>query len=311
MQPENARGNRLRAGGGPAAGLAVRGLRFRDRGPFRFLPAPGVCTGLTGPSGIGKSLLLLASGLVGLLVLGTWRLRLGLAGQLVICAVRTAAQLFLVGYALKALFAHVSLLWVGLAATVMLLAAGREVVSRQKRRDKEGWAFGVGALSMATSSFAVTILATVVIIGTDPWYHPQYLIPLLGMLLGNTMTGIALSLDRLTQTAWEQRDVIEARLALGQEWSSAISSIVKESIRSGMIPIINSMAVAGLVSLPGMMTGQIIAGSPPDEAVKYQILIMFLIAGGTGMGVLAAVGLGAWRLFDRRARFRPDRLIAS
>ncbi len=254
--------------------------------------------------------LLMASGLVGLLALCTWRLRLGLAGQLVISALRTAAQLFLVGYALKALFAHVSLPRVGLAAAIMLLAAGREVVGRQKRRFTGVWAFGVGTLSMATSSFAVTILATVVVIGTDPWYHPQYLVPLLGMLLGNTMTGIALSLDRLTQTAWEQRDVIEARLALGQERSVAISGIVRESIRSGMIPIINSMAVAGLVSLPGMMTGQIIAGSPPDEAVKYQILIMFLIAGGTGMGVLAAVGLGARRLFDRRARFRPDRLVS-
>ena len=255
--------------------------------------------------------LLLASGLVGLLALCTWRLRLGLAGQLVTAAVRTAVQLFLVGFALKALFAHVSLLWVGLAAAVMLLAAAREVVGRQKRRFTGFWAFSVGAVSMAVSSFAVTILATVVIIGTDPWYHPQYFIPLLGMLLGNTMTGIALGLDRLTHTAWEQRDVIEARLALGQEWFEAIGGIVQESIRSGMIPIINSMAVAGLVSLPGMMTGQIIAGSPPGEAVKYQILIMFLIAGGTGMGVLAAIGLGARRLFDHRSRFRLERLASS
>jgi putative ABC transport system permease protein len=255
--------------------------------------------------------LLLASGLVLLLALATWRLKLRLAGQLVVAAVRTAVQLLLVGFALKALFAHADPWWVALAAGIMLLAAAREVVGRQKRRFTGWWAFSVGAVSMAVSSFAVTVLATVVVIGIEPWYHPQYLIPLLGMLLGNTMTGIALSLDRLTQTAWEQRDVIEARLALGQEWSEAIAGVAQDSIRSGMIPIINSMAVAGLVSLPGMMTGQIIAGSPPGEAVKYQILIMFLIAGGTGMGVLAAVGLGARRLFDRRARFRPERLASS
>ena len=90
-----------------------------------------------------------------------------------------------------------------------------------------------------------------------------------------------------------------------------MGGIARESIRSGMIPITNSMAVVGLVSLPGMMTGQIIAGSPPGEAVKYQILIMFLIAGGTGMGGLAAVGLGARRLFDRRSRFRLERLSSS
>ena len=75
-----------------------------------------------------------------------------------------------------------------------------------------------------------------------------------------------------------------------------------------MIPIINSMTVAGLVSLPGMMTGQILAGNPPMEAVKYQILIMFLIAGGTGFGTMAAVWLGARRLFDERQRLRLDRL---
>jgi putative ABC transport system permease protein len=79
-------------------------------------------------------------------------------------------------------------------------------------------------------------------------------------------------------------------------------------MRAGLIPILNAMAVAGLVSLPGMMTGQILAGSPPLEAVKYQILIMFLIAGGTGFGTLAAVWLGARRLFDARHRLRLDRV---
>ena len=95
---------------------------------------------------------------------------------------------------------------------------------------------------------------------------------------------------------------------LGQEWSNAIEGVRHESIRSGMIPIINSMAAAGIVSLPGMMTGQIIAGSPPLEAVKYQIMIMFLIAAGTGFGTLIAVNLGAARLFDERQRLCLSRL---
>jgi putative ABC transport system permease protein len=128
------------------------------------------------------------------------------------------------------------------------------------------------------------------------------------MLLGNTMSGIAVGLDRLTQTAYDQRAVIEARLMLGQEWNEAVENIRRESIRSGMIPIINSMSVAGLVNLPGMMTGQILAGNPPMEAVKYQILIMFLIAGGTGFGTMLAVWLGSRRLFDERQRLRLDRL---
>jgi putative ABC transport system permease protein len=105
--------------------------------------------------------------------------------------------------------------------------------------------------------------------------------------------------------------IIEARLLLGQEWQKAIEDIRRESIRSGLIPIINSMAAAGLVSLPGMMTGQILAGTPPLEAVKYQILIMFLIAGGTGFGTMAAVWMGSRRLFDERQRLRLDRLAKT
>ena len=85
----------------------------------------------------------------------------------------------------------------------------------------------------------------------------------------------------------------------------------RESVRAGLIPIINAMAAAGVVSLPGMMTGQILAGAPPLEAVKYQILIMFMIAGGTGFGTLAAVAAASRRLFDERERLRLDRLAGG
>lgn len=161
---------------------------------------------------------------------------------------------------------------------------------------------------MFVSSFAVAVLALTVIIGPEPWYRPQYAIPLLGMLLGNTMTGVALGLDRLTDTAWQQRHVIEARLMLGEPWSEAIGGIRRDAMRTGMIPIVNAMAAAGVVSLPGMMTGQILAGTPPALAVKYQILIMFLITVGTGFGTVAAVAAGSRRLFDERERLRLDRL---
>jgi len=147
-----------------------------------------------------------------------------------------------------------------------------------------------------------------VIIGNDPWYEPQYAIPLLGMLLGNTMNGISIGMDRLIQAAWQQRAVIEQRLLLGQESAEAIGDIGRESIRAGMIPILNAMAAAGIVSLPGMMTGQILAGAPPVEAVKYQILIMFLIAAGTGFGVMAAIRMTSHYLFDSRHRLHLERL---
>jgi putative ABC transport system permease protein len=128
------------------------------------------------------------------------------------------------------------------------------------------------------------------------------------MMLGNTMNGVALGLERLTSSVTQQRRVIEARLIQGAPWCEAISLIRRDSMRVGMVPMLNAMAAAGVVSLPGMMTGQILAGADPMEAVKYQILIMFLIASGTGFGTMAAVHVGARRLFDERERLRLDRL---
>ncbi len=252
--------------------------------------------------------LMIAAVLVILLALLTEWMKVRLGSQILIAAIRTAVQLLLIGLVLKVLFENAGALWVALLAFFMLSVASYEVMARQQRRFTGWWGYGVGTLSMFLSSFVVTLFALSIILGNDPWYSPQYSIPLLGMLLGNTMNGISLSMDRLTQTAWEQRRVIEARLMLGHDHKEAIGELRQNAIRSGMIPIINAMATAGVVSLPGMMTGQILAGAPPVEAVKYQILIMFLIAAGTGLGTLVAVAIGSRRLFDERERLRLDHL---
>jgi putative ABC transport system permease protein len=252
--------------------------------------------------------LALAASLVVALALTSLRVYPGMAGQLLIAGLRTLIQLTLIGLVLKSLFESASLLWVALLSLVMLAVAGREVMARQHRRFAGVWGYGLGVVSMFISSFTIALFALLVVVGNEPWYQPQYAIPLLGMLLGNTMNGIALALDRLTQSAWDQRDVIEARLMLGYSSLEAVSDIRQQVFRSGLIPIINAMAAAGIVSLPGMMTGQILAGAEPVEAVKYQIMIMFLITGGAGFGTLAAVHLGVKRLFDDRERLRLDRL---
>ena len=252
--------------------------------------------------------LVIAALLVVALALLSMRLKTGISQQLLIAAARTAIQLSLIGLVLKALFANAHFGWVTAMAAFMLLVAGREVMARQERRFKGWWGYAVGTFSMFLSSFTVTVFALVIILGETPWYTPQYAIPLLGMLLGNTMNGIAIAMDRLTHSAWEQRNVIEARLMLGERADVAIAEIRRQAIRSGMIPIINAMAAAGIISLPGMMTGQILAGAAPVDAVKYQILIMFLITAGTGLGTMAAVTIGAKHLFDKRQRLCLDRL---
>ena len=239
----------------------------------------------------------------------SWQMQLQLEKKLLVAALRTTVQLLLIGQVLKVVFAHASLWIVIMISFFMLLLAGREVMSRQHRRIRgwTGWFLGTGSLFV--SSFTVTVFALTVVIGNDPWYAPQYAIPLLGMLFGNTMNGVALSMNRLTDGLWQQRSIVEQRLLLGQSSEQAAREIRRDAMRTGMIPIINSMAAAGIVSLPGMMTGQILSGTEPVIAVKYQILIMFLIASGTGFGITAAIWLTGKKLFDHRHRLRLENLL--
>ena len=238
-------------------------------------------------------------------------LHLKLERQLIIATVRMFVQLVLVGYVLTFLFATVSPFWTALAAIIMVLFASREIVARQKRRLKGVWTYGLGAACTLMAAGTVTIFALLTQLHPDPWYHPRYALPLLGMILGNTMTGIGLGFDVLTNGLVRERVAVEAHLALGATRYQALLPVIRDALRSGFMPTINGMAAIGLVSLPGMMTGQILAGVEPADAVKYQLLIMFLIAGGTGLGTLAAVIGGGYRLTDHRHRLRLDRISSE
>ena len=239
--------------------------------------------------------------------LSVW-LNLKLERQFLIAAVRMCVQLGLMGLVLKALFALVSPLLTGLAVLVMILFAGHEIMSRQERRYRGPWAYGLGTGAVLFAGTLVIVFALVTQIQADPWYHPRYAIPLLGMILGNTMTGIAIGLNTLTERIARDRAAIETMLALGETRGTARRPLARAAIKKGRIPIVNAMSAAGVVSLPGMMTGQILSGVEPIEAIKYQVLVMFLIAGGTGIGVVLAVHAGAARLTDARHRLRLDRL---
>jgi putative ABC transport system permease protein len=227
--------------------------------------------------------------------------------SLLIAAIRMVVQLALVGAVLTTLFSLVSPLWTGLAALGMVLFAGHEAAQRQERGLSGWWSYGLGTGCMMAASVVVTVFALLTA-RPNPWYDPRYAIPLLGMVLGNCMTGIALGLDTLTTSLVSRRAGVEAQLMLGATRREAVAPVTRQALRSALMPVINSMSATGVVSLPGMMTGQILGGVPPAEAVKYQILVMFLIAGGTGLGAVTAVLGGVYRLTDGRHRLRLDRL---
>ena len=259
---------------------------------------------------LGYGDLVAAAAAVVALALANRMAGVGGSRQLLWLAARGSAQLLLLGLVLRFVLGATHPGVVALMALVMLLVAAREVKVRQARPLAGRWGYAAGALAMFLSSFLFTGLALAVVLGPDPWWAPRFSIPLLGMLLGNTMNGVALATERLTEAVTRSREVIEQRLALGETREQAVSEIARESVRAGLIPIFNAMAAAGVVSLPGMMTGQILAGAPVEQAVRYQILILLLIAAGTGFGVLAAVRVVSRRLFDDRHRLRLDRLTS-
>jgi putative ABC transport system permease protein len=251
------------------------------------------------------ALLLIANGAVSI-----W-FHLGLERTIAISAIRMVVQLAVVALALKWIFALNSPIWTVLFALFMTGAAGYEVMARQERRVGGIATLALGAGAPFAAGLIATIFAMVAVIGPDPWYAPRYVLPLFGMMLGNAMAGTSLVLDAMTSGAQRERSAIEGRLALGAGRFEAFDSVLKRALTTGLLPILSAMATTGVVALPGMMTGQILAGIDPVSAAKYQVMIMFLIAGATGIAVVAA-GLGAVLLLtDERHRLRLDHLSKS
>ena len=247
---------------------------------------------------IGWPQLLLASGFV--LVTGAIALwmQLGVTKDLAIATVRTYVQLLALGLVLRWAFAADRWWWVVGILAIMTVAAARIILKRAP--DAPSGLFLAAVTSMAVTGITVTFAVTGLVIGADPWYSPRYVIPIAGMVLGNSMTGIALSLERVFADLDARKDEIRAMTALGASpWEGAHPS-VRAALRAGLIPAINSMAAAGIVFIPGMMTGQILAGADPLEATKYQIVVMLMVAAAEIVGAALAV------LMSYRRRFSAD-----
>ena len=294
------------------------------------VPDGGIAT-IMGPSGSGKSLLLRAiadmdpndggASVDGILRSSVpaheWRRMVAYLPAEngwwsdAVAAIRMIVQLSLVGLVLKAGFAIASPWLTLLIAVIMCGFAGREIMARQDDRLKGIWGWSIGAVAMTTGAAIVTVIALTSQIHADPWWQPRFALPLFGMILGNVMIGTSLGLHTLTGDLKRDRATVEAQLLLGANRWTATAPVVRRALKNGFMPIINSMSAIGIVFLPGMMTGQILAGVDPQQAVKYQLLIMFLIAGATGLGVLLAVFGMTWRLTDSRDRLRLDRLAPA
>lgn len=233
--------------------------------------------------------------------------RLRLHRQLLIATVRMVIQLLLVGLVLRVVFASGSAAMTLAIVLLMIGAAAREVAVRPKQRLLRWGNYRIAALVVALSSMATVLLALMTAIQPTPWYDPRYAIPLMGIILGSVLNSASIALDAFLGDVVNSRNKIEGQLALGTTVQQSLAPFMRDAVRKGLIPIINQMAAAGIITLPGIMTGQLLAGLDPLSAVKYQILLFFLLAGSSGLASGGAVFFASRSISDKRERLRLDR----
>jgi putative ABC transport system permease protein len=225
--------------------------------------------------------LVLAAGLILIAAgLSRWQ-RVGLGRDIVIGGIRAVVQLVLVGYVLIYIFQLDRWYLVVLALLVMLGVATKEAVGRQRQQTRA--LYGIVGTAMLIGSGLTLVYIGIAVVHMEPWYNARYVIPLFGMIVGNAMNAAALAAERLAGEIDARRAEIEAYLALGARPAFATREAVRSAIRASMIPMVNSLMVVGIVALPGMMTGQIIAGASPLTAVRYQIVVMFMLMGSVAI----------------------------
>ena len=244
--------------------------------------------------------------LVVVLMIISLRQALGLERDLALGAVRTIVQLYGVGLILAAVFAAARWYWVVLILGVMTSVAAHAAVSRLTKPLPRAYAIAAVALSVSTAATLVYVIG--VVVQVRPWYDPQYIIPIAGMILGNSMTSAALAGERLQGELRTRAAEVETRLVLGFSGREAVQPLVRSALRAAMIPTVNGMMTVGLVQLPGMMTGQILAGSSPLVAIRYQMVVVFMQAAATAIGSLIFVRLAAGRYLTPAHQLRRDLL---
>jgi putative ABC transport system permease protein len=205
----------------------------------------------------------------------TWQ-KLGLEFQLAIATGRTVLQLLVVGYLLAVIFALKNPFAVLGVLLVMLTIA--TITARNRISKKVPRVIPIVLGSMFFSTALTLCYTNVLIIQPRTWYEPQYLIPLAGIVLGNAMNGAAIAGERLVSTINSSRLEIETHLSLGATPQQAVAAYRKDAVRAGLIPTLNQMMVVGVVTLPGIITGQLLSGIDPLNAASYQILIMLMLA---------------------------------
>lgn len=237
-----------------------------------------------------------------LIVLAIVRIQgIGREKEIFISSVRMTLQLILAGYILVYIFNNPSP-WLTLLVILLMESFAVYTVLKRFINQLNRCFKIVIAISMGIGTLTCLIYFLLIVIRISPWYDPQYFIPIAGMFIGNTMTGISLGVKFLLEGMTNQRALVEEALILGATPQSASKSIINSTFEAAIMPTINSMVGMGIVFLPGMMTGQILSGTLPTTAIAYQIAIMFGILGAVALSVILMLQLGYRTFFNQESQ---------
>lgn len=234
-----------------------------------------------------------ALALVGVaIVVSIWQ-HADLERDIAIATVRSFIQLTAIGYVIKFIFDHNQLTFVFALIAAMVVFGAFTARQRARRVPHAFW-----PLLIALALAGTTTLALVVALGV---FKPQarYLVPVGGMVIGNAMTAAAVALNRLGDDVHDNVAQIEAALALGATSTQAMRPIITRSLRSGMIPLIDSTKTTGLIFFPGTMVGMLLAGAAPIDAVRLQLILLYVLLGSVALAALTAVLLAYRNFFTR------------
>jgi putative ABC transport system permease protein len=225
-------------------------------------------------------------------------LRLKLERDLIVGTIRTFLQLILLGYVLKFVF-DIRSPWIIFSLFSFMIIFAAITISGRVKEKKVPYFMPV-LVSIFLSYTVINLFVMTLVIQVKPWYHPVYFIPVGGMIVGNSMNALAIAMNSWFDGIRKERDRIEQYLSLGASAGESTAENYKDAIKAGMIPSINALMTVGIVFIPGMMTGQVLAGIDPMIAIKYQIVIMLLLVGSTGLSTILALYI------VRRLTFTPS-----
>ncbi len=233
--------------------------------------------------------------------------RLGQTGPMIVATARLVGQMMLLAVVLGRIVAADSPALV-LAVALLMLATAAHAVGARYPHERDRWVLRVEAFaSMLLGSVMVLAVSVRLALDITPWYDPRTVLPMLGMILGNTVSAISLGAERFDSTLRLDRELVELRLSLGATARQAATPALRAAVAAGLAPILNNMSLAGIVAIPGMTTGQLLAGADVGQAIRYQILLYLAIAATVTFGLLTLLACRFRRAFTGDHQLRHDR----